>query len=147
VSGPGPEFPTLPPTTGAWREHALTTISELEALKHWLVARMAGDAAASSPLVEAIGRDLEAAYESAGDTPSAKRRRIALAGAGVERTMSRIDAAQAGLLRLAPLDYLRGQLPALAQHVRRLPAKDPRRACGSSRSRAPRRSTRPGARP
>jgi hypothetical protein len=127
VSGPGPEFPTLPPTTGAWREHALTTISELEALKRWLVARMPGEEASTSPLVEAIDRDLEAAYESAGGTSPAKRRRAALAGAGVERTMSRIDAAQAGLLRLAPLDYLRGQLPALATHVRRLPTKDPRR--------------------
>jgi len=127
VNAAGPAFPTLPPTTDAWREHALTTISELEALKRWLVAGMPGDEAASSPLVEAIDRDLEAAYESAGGMPKSKRRRIALAGSGVERAMSRIDAAQAGLLRLAPLAYLRGQMPALAAHVRRLPAKDPRR--------------------
>ena len=127
MNATGPPFPELPPTTDAWREHALTAISELEALKRWLVARTPPEDAAAAQLVEAIERDLEAAYESAGGTTADKRRRIALGGAGVERTMSRIDAAQAGLLRLAPLSYIRGQMPALAAHVRLLPVKDPRR--------------------
>jgi hypothetical protein len=49
-------------------------------------------------------------------------------GAIIERAMSNIDAAEALLLRQAPVPYLKGQLPHLWAHVRQhLPANDPRR--------------------
>ena len=46
----------------------------------------------------------------------------------MERTGSNCEAAEADLLRLAPLWYLRGQMPSLQVAVRKhLPADDPRR--------------------
>ena len=51
-----------------------------------------------------------------------------VSGAAIERTLGDLDAVEADLLRLAPEDYLRGQLPSLQAHVNRyLNKDDPRR--------------------
>ena len=49
-------------------------------------------------------------------------------GATLERTLGNLDAAEVNLLRLAPAQYLKGQIPGLKAHVNRyLPKDDPRR--------------------
>lgn len=51
-----------------------------------------------------------------------------LSGSSVERAMSRLNAAEADLLRIAPPEYVDGELESIAKHVERhLPVDDPRR--------------------
>ncbi len=70
--------------------------------------------------------------ETAGDREEGQRRARRLAakakGSAVERTLGNLDAVEADLLRLAPLDYVQGQMPSLLAQIRRfLPKDDPRR--------------------
>jgi len=52
----------------------------------------------------------------------------ALTGSAVDRVISQLDAVEAEILRIAPPDYLRGQLPGLLAHAQlHLDAHDPRR--------------------
>jgi len=126
---PGPAFPTGGPTTSSWREQVLARIAELHALTLWLAERRAkagGDPADS--LVDTIVRQLDTAKQAADDRTAKKKWRAGLRGSDVERVMGNLDAAEANILRLAPADYLLGQLPNLLAHVRRhLPMDDPRR--------------------
>lgn len=119
------------PTSAAWREEALTKVEELDGLQNWILARD-GSVSADNALSKSINRHLRAARETAGDHNCDRGRVHSLVakarGSSVERTLGNLDAVEADLLRLAPLDYVQGQMPSLQAHIRRfLPKDDPRR--------------------
>jgi hypothetical protein len=126
-TGGMPAFPIGQPTGSSWREHALAKLTELEYLKQWVMQQPDRRAPGGDELAEAIDRHLAAAYGCVG--PKSRRRlRDAWSGAAVERTLSQLDAARTGLLSLAPLSYVRGQLPSLQAFARgHLPRDDVRR--------------------
>ncbi len=108
----------------AWREGALTRISELEALARWLVDDP--DSARDDDLFTALFRHLELARSAA---QGRARVLSSITGSQYERTASNMDAAEADLLQIAPDWYLRGQMPSVIRHVERhLPASDRRLA-------------------
>jgi hypothetical protein len=111
------------PTSPSWREHALTRIAELRTLATWL--QESSNDPGTAHLLSAIENHLTEAREAA----LTSRWRWAVAnGSNIERTLGNIDAAEADLLRLAPLDYLSGQMPGLQARVRaHLRSGDPRR--------------------
>jgi hypothetical protein len=128
----GPAPPTFViggPATSSWREQSLTRIAELRTLTRWVRAQT--DELGADELVASIEAHLNAAEAAAGGTDELSRRKRLqswVTGAPVERTGSNLEAAEADLLRLAPLWYLRGQMPSFQVAVRRhLPADDPRR--------------------
>src|SRR4051812_18152556 len=122
--------------TAGWREGVLVRASELEALLAWLTSSTGGQSAGDADadvLRVAARRHLVAAREAAlGGTHARPVRRLWLrwTGADLERAVSNLDAAEALLLQLAPLSYLRGQVPRLLVQVRKLPVEDPRRLAG-----------------
>jgi hypothetical protein len=129
-NGGGPDFPIGEPTGSSWREHALAKITELEYLKQWVLLQPDRRAPGSAELAAAIDRHLAAAYSCVGPDSRGKVGVFtdAWSGAAVERTLSNLDAARTGLLHLAPLWYVRGQLPSLLAFVRgHLPRDDARR--------------------
>jgi hypothetical protein len=118
----------------------LTKAQELSGLASWIYATRdktlpVGD------LPKAIANQLETARLTAAgkdtrETRGGNRKRLrwrtklmsASGGASFERTLGNLDAAEVNLLRLAPTEYLAGQLPNLQSHVNRyLPKDDPRR--------------------
>jgi hypothetical protein len=128
----GPAPPTFiigGPATSSWREQALTRIAELRTLTLWIRAQT--NEAGADELVASIEAHLKAAEDAAGGNSTLslrKKFRSWVSGAPVERTGSNCEAAEADLLRLAPLWYLRGQMPSFLVAVRKhLPADDPRR--------------------
>ena len=126
----GPPFPLGQQTNRAWREQALTRVAEMKAMFDWFSGQPVNDghmstAAGHSTFDNAILGHLEAAFLAARRN---SRWWDMKNGAVIERAMSNLDAAEALLLRRAPLPYLKGQLPHLWAHVRQhLPANDPRR--------------------
>jgi hypothetical protein len=126
----GPPFPLGQQTNRAWREQALTRVAEMKAMLDWFTSQPPNDgpastAAARSTFDNAILGHLDAAFLAARRN---SRWWDMKNGAVIERAMSNLDAAEALLLRRAPLPYLKGQLPHLWAHVRQhLPADDPRR--------------------
>jgi hypothetical protein len=124
-----PTFIIGGPATSSWREQALTRIAELRTLSQWMRAQTTE--AGADELVTSIEAHLQAAEEAATGQyhqTLGRRFRSWVKGAPVERTGSNCEAAEADLLRLAPLWYLRGQMPSFQVAVRKhLPADDPRR--------------------
>jgi hypothetical protein len=116
------------PVAAAWREGTLTRAQELDSLCSWMIA---GDPRrASASLVQGIRSHIEAARQAASVVALNPKRYLHLPRYGSlrERAMSNLDAAEAHLLNIAPVDYLLGQMPSLLQHVRRhLVSGDPRR--------------------
>src|SRR4051794_20363078 len=116
------------PAHVSWREGALTRAAEIEVLTEYF-----GHEPLQSRelLVERIKRHVEAARETAGNQNEGGRwfRFLStLGGSPLERTASNIDAAESDLLRLAPAEYVRGQMPSLLARVRsHLAVDDPRR--------------------
>jgi hypothetical protein len=132
----GPEWRSRPgerPTAIApWRETLLARIAELRTLADWLTAnvRQAGETLPQAVLASAT-QHLEVATDIALGRRGAWPGRFvrALSGADQERASANVDAAEVDLLRIAPLSYLRGQLPSLRERVTStLPLGDPRRA-------------------
>ena len=114
------------PTTSSWREDALARIAELELLTIMARAHTTETAAVADEMEATIRRHLETARATAGQRSG---RKAGIAGADVTRVLTNIHAAEADLLRLAPTEYLLGQLSTLQAYVREhLPARDPRRA-------------------
>ncbi|MDQ1605151.1 MAG: hypothetical protein QOE01_2996 [Actinomycetota bacterium] len=110
--------------SSSWREGALTRIHELDALHRWLMhsGRISERQAAMD---EAVHAHLRSAQDAAEADHNWWR---LVSGAIYERTNSNCDAAEATMLRLAPNDFLIGQLPSLVAHVQRhLPTGDSRR--------------------
>lgn len=132
MSGPSTEFALGEvlaiggPTTSAWREDALARIAELEMLTMMARARSKVEPRIADEMAASIRRHLDTAKTTAEQRP---RRMAGVAGADVTRVLTNIHAAEADLLRLAPIDYLLGQISTLQAYVREhLPASDPRRA-------------------
>jgi hypothetical protein len=124
---PGPPLVVGRPTTSSWREHALTRVAEHRFLLVWLKRQIDPQ---DKPALDAIEDHLTAAEEAADGTEPKGLKRLwaALGGASVERARSHLDAAESGLLRVAPDSYLLGQIPSLVAHVRaHLHKDDPRR--------------------
>jgi hypothetical protein len=130
-----PPFPIGGPCTTAWREEALTKVQELSGLASWIGANPR-KATLTGSIPQTIVSQLETVRRTAAkqDTRNGKRVRpwtrlmASVSGAAIERTLGNLDAVEADLLRLAPEDYLRGQLPSLQAHVNRyLNKDDPRR--------------------
>lgn len=122
------------PTTAPWREHALTRIAELHTLAAWLRETRQGDPSVTDTVSDSIWgvieRHLSEARRAAetGAKGGIARLRLWASGAAIERTESNIDAAEADVLRLAPLPFVQGQLPSVVASTRQhLPSDDPRR--------------------
>jgi hypothetical protein len=131
-----PPFPFGGPTSAAWREEALTKTQELRGLADWFGANGAAPDPGSMQLAESIRRHLDAARDTAwgqdDDRGRFARLVSTLRGSAVERTLGNLDAVEVDLLRLASMDYVRGQMPSLQAHVNRFLAKDdPRRVAVS----------------
>ncbi len=123
-----PPFPLERPTSGAWREQALSKVAELRFLSEWLDSHGAERVSATAKLT--IGDHLETAAEAAKGGSLWRPRHLlaALTGSGVERVTSQLDAVEADLLRIAPSEYLAGEIPSLLAHVQmHLRPEDPRR--------------------
>jgi len=109
-------------TNASWREHALTRIEELDDYVDQLVL----EDTENKKLRRSAKRariHLEAAQSTAkvrGDRLGARFTN----SVHVERVMSHIDAAEAFILRAAPLDHVTAQVPAILDHVGRHLAKD-----------------------
>jgi hypothetical protein len=116
------------PTSSSWREGALTRAAELEVLTEYFRFE---EQAPREVLVNRIQRHVKTAREAAEGQPRRGfwfRAVATLAGSPHERTASNIDAAESDLLRMAPEEYVCGQMPSLLAHVRaHLPLDDPRR--------------------
>jgi len=131
------------PADHSWRETALTRVYELRALATYFTGL---DHPVPQTLAQAIEGHLHAAEQTARSRTSPRSR---INGSSLERTRSNLDAAESDLLRIAPADYLVGQLPSIEAHVRQhLPRHDPRRArlesiVKESRDRSPDRPRRP----
>jgi hypothetical protein len=116
------------PTSSSWREGALTRAAELEVLTDYfrLLPQESREVLASR-----IQRHVKTAREAAEGRPRRGlwfRAVATLAGSPHERAASNIDAAESDLLRIAPDEYVCGQMPSLLAHVRaHLPFNDPRR--------------------
>ncbi len=143
----GPALPLEGPTSAAWREEALTRAQELEALAVWIATTSSEKNNPAEEFSERIARHLEAARataggsknqrtggdergtNSAGDSQGRLKRWLSLwGGSYFQRTMGNLDAVEAHLLRLAPADYVCGEMPSVAAYVcRYLKKDDPRR--------------------
>ena len=125
------------PTASSWREQALTRVAEIEDLAEAFTIADAepsadSDARMRAVLAARIRRHLDTAREAADGTQPERGRwdrfKALVGGSPLERTASNLDAAEPDLLRVAPPDYLAGQLPGLLGHVRaHLAPDDPRR--------------------
>src|SRR4051794_6959215 len=119
---PVPIFPLGRACNQPWREGTVTRVNELKTLLTWLNQRP--DVEPSLALTQSIDQHLHIARDAAAD----RHHWRSFLGATLGRAASNIDAAEADLLRLAPPDYLLGQMSGLVAHVQReLSPKDPRR--------------------
>jgi hypothetical protein len=132
----GPPFePGRGPTATAWREEAITRANELQGLATWIVAT--APVAPDPELLVYLREHLTAVRRTAAredrrpdGQPFSWYTRVASAwrGAGHERLLGNLDAVEATLLRIAPDDFVTGELPSLQAHVNRfLEMADPRR--------------------
>jgi hypothetical protein len=105
-----------------WRHEVFARAEELEMLTRWMAAD------AEPHLVEAVQMHLAAARRAAARTrPLPSLLPAIISGASIQSAMYNLDAAEVNLLRLAPLEYLKSNLPNLvAAAAEVLPAKDPR---------------------
>lgn len=124
-----PPFPLERPTAASWREQALSKIAELRFVRDWLLVSP-GANSISDDAKQTIDDHLQAAAAAAkgGSLWTPRNLVAALTGSGVERVISQLDAVEGELLRIAPSNYLRGEISGLLAHVQlHLRATDPRR--------------------
>ena len=121
-SGLPPPHIVLPvaETKASWREHALTRIEELDDYVDQLVAD--NDIAPRAATRARI--HLTAAQVTAQDEKGDWLGQRLANSVHIERVMSHVDAAEAFILRAAPLEHVAAQLPAILNHVRNHIAKD-----------------------
>lgn len=119
-----------------WREQALTRVDELRTTLAWIEAQTA------EPRLLAGIRENLAVAESAASAGTRSRLRRLLSSLNpqgdLERALGHLDAAEVGLLQVAPESYVRGQVRVLVAKVRRLPVGDVRRGVVEELSRRPR---------
>jgi hypothetical protein len=119
------------PTTAVWREQALAEIAQARLALDWLTAEGRNGQRVDDAALAEIRRSLERASDAAVDRGLRWPARVtsSFRGASVERAWGQIDAASEALLRVAPSDYVIGQLPRITRRVKRmLKCDDPRRA-------------------
>ena len=118
------------PTATAWCEEVLTRAQELEALATWVcTARDESDPPAGG-FHDSIAEHLKAARLTAHRKNGGwwTQLRASSGGSSVERATGNLEAVEAHLLRLAPEEYVRGEMPSIKAYVSRyLPKNDPRR--------------------
>jgi hypothetical protein len=130
---PQPPFPLDRPTSASWREQALSKVGELRFVRDWLLEQLPAERlknAAELKITDTTEDHFRAASDAAmGGTLLKPRNFIAtVSGSGVERVNSQLDAVEGELLRIAPLDYLRGEIFSLLAHIQlHLQPQDPRR--------------------
>lgn len=127
----GPPLAIGGTASAVWREEALTRGAELRGLLDWMSNRHDVEPQHKALAAQIIAQ-LDSAHSTASQQDESQGRwwkiRRAVVGASLERTLGRLDAVEADLLRLAPDDYLCALLPSLSAHVNRfLPKDDPRR--------------------
>lgn len=121
-----PPFPFSQVTNRPWREEALTRGAELATLLDWFREGHDGAGSPSPSYVDgAIEDHLKEATEAA---QKLSRWRPVRNVSTMERVTSNLDAAEVGLLRRAPEEYLGGQMSHILAHVQfHLRKNDPRR--------------------
>jgi hypothetical protein len=107
-------------TKSSWREHALTRIEELDDYVDELVE----DGKISPRAAVRARRHLEVAQGTAQDHKGDALGARLANSVHVERVMSHVDAAEAFILRAAPLEHVAAQVPGILNHVRNHLAKD-----------------------
>jgi hypothetical protein len=120
--GPPPPHIVLPvgETKSSWREHALTRIEELDDYVDELLA----DERIPPRAGVRARRHLQAAKVTAEDKKGDAWGQRLANSVHVERVMSHIDAAEALILRAAPLEHVAAQVPAILNHVNHHLAKE-----------------------
>jgi hypothetical protein len=117
------------PTSSAWREEMLTRAEELDGLSSWIFANPDHTTPVGG-MKQVIDNHLGAATATAAGTDARRLRRTwrSFTGSSFERTLGNLDAVEVHLLRLAPVEVLKGAMPSIEAHVNRfLPKDDPRR--------------------
>lgn len=127
----GPTFSVGGTASAVWREEALTRVAELRGLVDWLRHQHDGGPHQKAFVSQTLAQ-LELAENTASQRDASRgawwRFRRAFVGASLERTLGRLDAVEADLLRLAPDEFACALMPSLSAHVNRFLAKDdPRR--------------------
>jgi hypothetical protein len=119
-------FPIGGPTRSRWREMVLARVAELRAIGERARIESEHPPTSADALVTAISGHLEAAREAALGATRVRDSRTN--EARVERAAANLDLAEGNILRLAPLAWVRAQLPTILTAVRGyLPPDDPRR--------------------
>jgi hypothetical protein len=124
-----PPFPLERPTSASWREQALSKIAELKFVRDWMLPSQPTDPVKDQAR-RTIDEHLRAATSAAMGGSILRPRNLvaAVTGSGVERVISQLDAVESELLRIAPSDYLSGEIFSLLAHVQlHLQPNDPRR--------------------
>jgi hypothetical protein len=131
-NGPTPNHEGIGKSTAAaWSEEVLTRAQELDALATWVCAARRKTDRAALEFRASITDHLDAARQSArGDQGGWwEKLKSSSGGSSVERASGNLEAVEAHLLRLAPEEYVRGEMPSIKAYVARyLPKDDPRRA-------------------
>lgn len=119
---PVPAWPVGDTTSSAWREQARARIYALRTIARWARRNTELGHAEADEMLEDIAGHLETADKTAGGKASFWR---GLNGSDVERTLAHVEAAEVGILRLAPSCYVSGEMPTLRASVREhLPRTD-----------------------
>lgn len=109
----GVPFPLGKTASKPWREQALAKIAEQRFVLDWLRSQ-------GTVVDPAVAQTLEDHWAAAASAAQGPARR----GALVERVTSHLDAVEADLLRLAPDEYVLGQLPGLTARMKLCLAED-----------------------
>jgi hypothetical protein len=116
-----PRVRLLGPPKKVWKEQALGRAMEIETLLNWFERQ--SNVENKESLVQAVRDHLALAREGAGPRPLF----VIGNGPSIERTAANLDAARINLLRLAPPEYLLGNmLNLMAEAGQQLPSNDPR---------------------
>ena len=118
---PAPE--PLPPLEiggrprSGWREDVQARVRDLDTLVGLMQAQTPLPPASAATLIRGIEAHLKAAHDAASEKWSLAG---GISGGAVSRTQANLHAIEADLLRLAPADYMRGQLPGIQAYARGL---------------------------
>lgn len=123
------------PCHATWGEEVVTRAEELDALATWVCAERRNPKPVAEEFRKSIEEHLHAARKTAHGKFTGRRLsrwwmkvRSAWGGSSIERAAGNLEAVEAHILRLAPDNYVRGELPSIRAYVARyLPKDDPRR--------------------
>jgi hypothetical protein len=123
------------PTTAVWREQAIAEIAQCRITLAWLTSSARNGQRVDPKALAKIAESLDLAAKAAVDEGLSRWTRVAssIRGASLERTWSQIDAAREALLRIAPDDYVIGQIPRITSRAERMLSCDDARRAGLRR--------------